>query len=401
MIALPLIFAYFRERPFAAALQALLLALGVATAIALLLFNTQSQSRLARDAQAIDLVIGAKGSGLQLVLSSVFHADTPVGNMLLPDAQRIIQDPRVKAAQIINLGDSVGGYRLVGAAPDIIEFYGAQLATGIAHNAPFEAVMGAEAAARLNLSPGASFVSAHGLGQGGGAHDEHLYKVTGVLAPTGSVIDRLIFTPLASVWQAHGAPESHDQKEQVQIAQTPAVTAILIQTRTPLAALQMKRDVNETAPFMAARPADEMGRLFSLVGLGVEVFRAFALILISAAALSVFAALLGALRERRGDIALLRAMGATRGSVFAILLGQGLIIAAVGGIVGVALGHGAIALLARLSPQAAGFGLTGAAFTPGELWVFCGSLAAGALAALIPAVQAYRTDITKTLSETP
>lgn len=393
MIAWPLIFAYLRLRPFAAALQVMLLALGAATAIALLLFNAQSQTRLARDAVAIDLVIGAKGSALQLVLSNVFHADAPVGNILLSDAEKIIQDPRVKAAQIINLGDSVGGYRLVGAASEIIAFYGAKIAAGETYARPFEAVLGAEAAARLRLAPGAQFISAHGLGDGGGGHDEHAYQVTGVLAKTGTVVDRLVFTPLASVWQAHGDNE--------QTIAPRAVTAILIQTRTPLAALQMKRDVNETAPVMAARPADEMGRLFALVGVGVDVFRAFAVILITAAALSVFAALLGALQERRSDIALLRAMGATRGSVFAILFGQGLLIAALGAALGLVLGHGAISLLAQMSPQAAGFGLTGAAFAPEEVWVLAGCLAAGALAALLPAVQAYRSDITKTLSEQP
>jgi putative ABC transport system permease protein len=403
-----MILAYLAERPFAAALQVLLLALGAGTACALLLFSTQTEQRLAKDAAGVELVVGSKGSGLQLVLSGVFHADAPLGNIALSQANAIIADPRVRAAEAINLGDNVGSFRMVGAQASILDFYGAQIASGAPYAAPFEAVLGARAAERLALDIGATFVSAHGLGAGGAAHNEKIYTVTGILKPTGTVVDRLAFTPLESVWDSHPSPLSakpeasrHDHAHGGEHDDNRAVTAVLIRGKTPIATLQMKREINEKSPVMAARPADEMSRLFSLVGVGVDAFRAFAFVLIGAAALSVFAALLGALRDRRGDIALLRAMGATRTTVFSILFGQGLLIAAVGALLGLALGRAAIEALAAFSPQARDFGLTGAAFVEEEFWIVAGCLLAGALAALIPALQAYRADVIKGLAESP
>jgi putative ABC transport system permease protein len=427
---LHLIFAQVRLRPLSFLLHAMMLALGVGAAIALLLFNHQSNQRLTRDAQGIDLVIGAKGSGLQLVLSSVFHADVPTGNIKLAEAEKILADPRVKSGVAVGLGDSVGPFRIVGADANILSLYRANLAEGRAYQKPFEAVIGADVARQLDLAIGETFVGAHGLGAGGGAHDEHPYTIVGILAPAGSVVDRLALTPLESVWEVHAGHgpmaaaktehnhddhahhdhahhdhaghdhKGHDHASPRDTANLEA-TAVLVSLRSPLMAVSMKREINQQSAVMAARPADETARLFSLVGVGADVMNGFAITLIIAAALSVFVTLLSALNDRRGDIALLRVMGATRWTVLGVLIGQGLLIAAVGALIGVMLGHGLIAFLAQNSAQAAGFGLSGATFLPSELWVIGAALAAGVLAALIPAILAYRVDIAKTLAEAP
>ncbi|MDX2238048.1 MAG: ABC transporter permease [Hyphomonadaceae bacterium] len=411
MIAARLIFAYLRDRPLSAFLFALLTAIGVAAAAALTLFAAQSEARLTRDARHIDLVVGHKGSPLQLVLSAVFHADVPTGNLPYAEAERLQRDRRVLAAVPIAMGDSVRGVRIIGAPNALFDLYDARITRGRAPQAPFEAALGAQAARQLGLDVGATFVGAHGLGDGGGAHDAHPYRVVGVLSETGAALDRLAVTPHESVWTLHppataGATlqvEHHDHAHADDAAPLrdpqSETTAILVRTRSPLFALSLKQEINAATPYMAARPAEETSRFFALIGQGAAALQAFAALLIAAAALATFATLLTALRAQRGDIALLRVMGATRLTVFAVLLGQGLAIAAFGALIGLALGHGAIEIFARVSPQAQGFGLTGFAFAPEEWIILAGALVAGALAALAPALAAYRTDIARTLSE--
>ncbi len=428
MIAMSLTWSYLRARPLTAGLYTLILALGVAAATALLLFSSQSERRLQRDAAPVDLVIGAKASSpLQLVMAGVFHIDNPPPNIPVAAVARLRADPRVELVVPIALGDSAGGFRIVGAPAGIIAFYGATLAQGTAHTASFDAVLGAQAARRMGLGVGDSFVGAHGLGDGGHDHGDDAYRVTGVLQPTGSVLDRLILTPVESVWDVHGiarnhvdadpaahaSAHDHDRAEDLPPAQggifanrgrieapPQEVTMLLIGLRSPLGAESLLRDINGGPDFLAARPAAEAIRLYSMMGLGGRVLQAFAFILIGAAAASVFVTLFATLRERRGEVALLRAMGATRGTVFGVLMGQGLAIATAGTALGVLGGHALIEVLAQNNPQAANFGLTGMLVHPGEMMIALGGLAAGALAALPAAVGAYRTDIAKTLAET-
>ena len=410
-----LTFAMLRERWFANVLHVLMLAIGVAAAAALLLVTTQSENRLARDARGIDLVVGAKGSPLQLVLSSVFHADAPTGNIAYADFERLTRDPRIKAAIPLGLGDTIQGSRIVGTTPAFLAFYGARVAEGRSFAAPMEAVLGAETARKIGAKLGDEVAGAHGLGAGG-APDHGTYKIVGILAPTGTVVDRLVATSLESVWAVHethmpagaeriggiqGAPPPGYHAHEPEHVDAPReVTAVLVRTRSPIAGPRLKREINQSTALLAARPADEAARLFVLVGAGAQAFQTFAYVLIASAALSVFATLLAALNERRGDIALLRTMGATRLGVFGVLLGQGLAISALGVFAGLALGHGLLQIAAEISPQARGLGLTGLTVHPGEIWIVAGGLIAGALAALAPAIAASRTDIARTLAET-
>jgi putative ABC transport system permease protein len=420
--ALSLVFAYLRARPLSNLLYVIMLGLGVAASVALLLFSDQTTRRLERDAANVDLVVGHKGSPLQLVMSAVFHADAPAGNIPADTVARLRGDPRVKRAIPVALGDSLGPFRIVGAPMDVLSLYDARLALGVGYEAPFEAVIGVDVARARGLEVGGQFVGAHGLGGDGHEHAETPYTVVGVLARTGTVADRLILTSLESVWDVHGIAHDHYQDaeehdhDHSDDAPAPApqgifvnrsrieapkadVTAVLVQVIAPMGGLALQRELNRDTTLLAARPAEEAARVFRLVGVGGQVLQAFAFILIAAAAASVFTTLFAALRERRGEIALLRAMGATRGTVFAVLAGQGLVIAVFGVLLGLAGGHGLVELLARVSPQAEGFGLTGLTWHPGEWVIALGGALVGLLAALPAAIGAYRTDIAKTLSE--
>ena len=200
--------AYLRARPLSSALNLLLLALGTATITVLLLTTEQLENRMTRDARGIDLVVGAKGSPMQLVLSAVFHLDAPTGNIPLADANALAKNRMVKQAIPLALGDSYKGFRIVGSNHDYPTLYGARVADGRLWSAPMEATLGAEVAARTKLAAGAKFAGAHGLGEGGDEHEKEPYQVVGVLAPTGTVLDRLVLTSVESVWEVHehGAP---------------------------------------------------------------------------------------------------------------------------------------------------------------------------------------------------
>jgi putative ABC transport system permease protein len=383
-------FAYLRARPLATALNLLLLALGIATITLLLLATAQLEARMGRDARGIDLVVGAKGSPMQLVLSAVFHLDAPTGNIPLADAQALARSPAVKKAIPLALGDSFRGHRIVGTNHDYPEHYKAQIAAGELWRAPMEAVLGADASAATGLSVGATFTGAHGLSEGGDAHEQEPFKVVGVLAPSGSVLDRLVLTSVESVWEIHEHAGAAERRE---------ITALLIQYASPLAAATMPRQINTSTALQAAAPAYESARLFRMIGVGVDVLRAFGLVLVLVAGLSVFIALLNALEDRRYDLAVMRMLGASRAKLMGLMLLEGATLSAAGGVAGLALGHVLAEALGAALKAAQQTAVTGWAWHPQELWLLALAAGVGVAAALLPAWRAYRAEVAPVLAE--
>jgi putative ABC transport system permease protein len=408
--------AYIRARALNAALNLVLLALGVGMIVLLLLFSAQLESRLTRDARGIDLVIGGKGSPLQLILSSIYHVDFPTGNIPLAEAERWAGHPLVAEAIPLALGDSLAAFRIVGTEHGYAAHYGAELAAGRLWQEPFEATLGARVAADTGLDVGNRFVGSHGLAPGGPAHGERPYTVVGVLAPTASVLDRLVLTPVESVWLAHGIdPHAHrDDAEELadEHGDQPApataaraarerplqLTALLIRYKSPVAAVQLPRLVNQESALQAASPAFETARLLSLVGIGMDTLRGVGLLLIATAGLSVFIALSNAMQERRYDLAVMRTLGASRRQLFTQPLLEGLLLAGAGALLGMLLGHAVAEAVGRLLPEGRNMGLSGLSWLPQELYVFALALLVGLVAALLPAIQAYRTDIAAVLA---
>jgi putative ABC transport system permease protein len=381
-----LAWAYLAARPLLTALHVAMLAIGVATLVVLLLFTAQAERRLERDAKPVDLVVGAKGSPLQLILSAVLHVDMPTGNIPYAEAKKIAANPMVALSTPISLGDSYRGFRIVGSDASFLGLYGARVAAGVDFAQPMEAVVGSEAARRAALAPGAQVVGSHGLAAGGGSsHGSHPYTIVGVLAPTGTVIDRLIVTPLESVWEVHEQHHARGEEEG-------DITALLIRYRTPIAAASLPRTVNSTTMMQAASPAYETARLMNLVGVGVDALRIFALAMMATAALSMFVSLMSALQERRYDLALLRTLGARPATLFALLAAEGVTLVVAGAILGLALGHAATGVLGGWIARSNGWSVTGLTWDPAEGWIVLAVLAAGALTCLLPAIQAYRRD---------
>ena len=391
-MTLRLALAYLRDRALLTGLHMALLALGVAMIVVLLLATSQAERKLERDARGVDLVVGAKGSPMQLILSALLHVDVPTGNIPLADAERLAADPLVRSATPLALGDSYRGFRNVGTDASFLELYEARFAEGQAFAGEMEAVLGAETAARTGLKVGDRFAGSHGLAEtGGGAHGEHAYRVVGVLAPNGSVVDRLVLTPLESVWEVlgdHGAAGAARE-----------VTAVLVRYRTPIAAAQLPRRINAATALQAASPAYELARLMSLVGVGADALRAFAFVLIAGAGLSIFIALTSALQERRHDLALLRTLGAPPARLFALVAVEGMTLVGGGVILGLALGHATAEALGRWLAGSRGWSLTGLAWDPAEAVLVGAVLALGALTCLVPAIQAYARDPATVLLE--
>ena len=390
---------YIRRSGLATVLNLLLLTLGVATISLLLILAHELETRLTRDARGIDLVVGAKGSPLQLILSGVFHVDVPTGNIPLEEALLLRRDSRVAELIPLGLGDNYAGFRIVGTEPAFVSRYGASLASGRLWNAPFEAVMGSEVAAKSGLGIGREFAGVHGIGGGGGEHAER-YRVVGVLRPSGSVIDRLVLTDLASVWEVH---EHHGNNvaggHQGETEAPREITLALIQYRSPLDAVSLPREINARTSMQAASPAFEAARLFSVFGFGIEVLRGFALVMILAAALGIFVALYRAMDERQYDVAIMRMLGASRARVCGALLLESLLLAMGGAVLGLLLGHVAVSAIPLIVPEAAA--LSGAALRvlPQEAWIVALASASGILAALIPAWRAYRLDVASVLAK--
>ena len=444
-----------RRRPLPAVLTVLLLTLGIATVIVLGLFQRELEDRLGRDARGIDLVVGAKGSGLQLVLSSVFHADVPTGNVRLSDLRDIASHPMVASVIPLSLGDTWRGFRIVGTNHDYMHHYGGRLANGRFFERTMEAVLGSSIFRRTGLGIGDSFIGSHGIeGDSGFGHDDHPYRVVGVLQETGTVLDRLVLVNSASVWEVHaahgegsGAAEGEgrsgsggdvpddagrDRDEapgrapgESEGASTPAgdrgypttgaggsgneesglppgdheITAMLVRYRTPLAAISLPRAINSATTVQAASPAQEIARLFHLVGTGLDAFRAFAGVLVGASALSLFIALWHAMHEQRYDLAVMRTLGASRGRLLRFVLAQGAGLGVAGAGLGTALGHATGWLLREWLERNRSLSLGSLGWAPEEGLIVVGAVLIALAAAAIPAIRAWRLDVGTVLAE--
>ena len=391
---------YLRARPLQTVLSLLLLALGVGTIVLLILVVGQMEERMHRDARGIDLVVGAKGSPMQLMLSGIYHADAPTGNIPLAAARALEKHRFIRKSIPLALGDSWRGFRIVGAPKAYAEHYEAKLRAGRFHEKPMQAVLGAEVAARTGAGVGTTFKGAHGMGTEGGEEHDMPYAVVGVLEKTNSVIDRLVLTSIESVWhvhEEHQGPEDEADRKALEAARE--VTVVLIQYASPLAAATLPRQINAQSELQAASPAYETARLFRIVGVGVEALRGFAALLIIAAALSVFIALYTALEERRYDLAVMRTLGASPGKLFGLLMVEGVTLAIIGSLIGVALGHILASALGAWLQAQQQYPVTGLEWRAEELWLLLVALIVGVIAALLPASRAYRTEVSRTLAQ--
>lgn len=384
-------------RPAAAGLSVLLLALGWAAVGFVVLVGEQVDGRVQRDLAGIDLVVGAKGSPMQIMLSGVFHLDVPTGNIPLATVATLRAQALVAQVWPLSLGDSVKGWRIVGSEPAYLDLYGARLAEGRVWQQPLEAVLGAEVARATGLKVGDRFTGSHGLGDGGHAHESHPYVVVGVMAPSGSVLDRLALTDLASVWKVHEDMHAMDESDRAAMAEDREVTLALVRYRSPLGAALLPRWVNGQDGLQAAAPALESARLLRMVGAGREVLQGFGALLLLSSLLSLFITQLNGVRERQGDLALMRMMGAPPWRLAALVALQAVMVVSASLVLGLGMAHAALALLAQWLAGHQALPLDPAYWSTTEWWFWPLGVGLALLAAAGPAWRAMRTDVTQLL----
>ena len=351
-------------------LAVLLTTFGISISIILVQFENHIKNRLNNDGKKIDIVVGAKGSPLQIVLSSIYHIDLPTGNIPFSSLKTISQDPLVEKVIPLALGDNWKNNRIVGTTHEYIEHYGAKLDKGRNWQKVFEVVAGSSVKINLNQK----FSGSHGLVDSNDEHDHGEYRVVGILKPTGTVLDRLLLTSVKSVLQIHGQDikdneqhnheHEHDkhehEKHEHQLDENkhktdnhdhhnqhmddyvnnnqgfmePEITSLLITTKSPIANINLPRSINKESQLQAANPAFEITRLSTMLGLGSKSFKLLSIIIMLIAVLSIFTGLASNFENRLRDLAILRAIGYSKARVFKIISLEGVIIVIFGIIIG-------------------------------------------------------------------
>ncbi|WAC59054.1 ABC transporter permease [Brevundimonas sp. SL130] len=342
-----LVWAFIRRRPATWVFHVLLLAVAVAITVSVLLVRQAADARLTRDLAGVDLVVGASGSPLQLVTSAVFQADVPTGNIPWVVAEQIARDPLVRRAVPLSMGDSLGAYRIVGTTRDYAALQDLRLDDGRWWGREMEAVLGATVARRMGLAVGDSFVGAHGLEGGDQEHADRPYRVVGVLRPSGAVADRLVLTDLSSVWSLHeaepveaveGGAHDHDHASEPQTHRE--VTAVLVQYQSALGAVMLPPRLGRLAGVQTASPPREAQRLNAMIGDGAAMMTRLGGLLLALAAGGFVLALTTAVRARRRELALLKALGASSARLASVVLLEGGALGLAGGFAGLVLGRG-------------------------------------------------------------
>ena len=394
--------AYLRRHKLATLLNVALLACAVAAVTLVLLTTEQLESRLHRESYGVDLVVGPRGSQTQMILSSIYGLEVPSGGIPWSIAQEIGSQPGVASAIPLALADAYKDFRIIGTSHEYLSRYDASLTRGRVWEQPMEAIIGSGVYARLKLPLGATFVASHARGSDpADAHTDMPFRVVGVLSHTGSALDQAIVTGLESFWALHAreqVPAPGELVSEPPIDEGKTVSAILIRYASSDAAEALPRFVDSYSELQAVSPAEESARLFSAVSVGMDLMRGFAIVLMFTAGLSILVALYHGLNERRYDLAVMRTLGATRETVMALLLFEGILLSGVGAVLGMALGHLLTSMLGYALARVEQMAVTGWVWHSNEIWIAAATVLLGFIAALVPAWRAHEVDIAATLA---
>ena len=449
-------------RPLNSGLSILLLAAGISIILVTVLTTRQLDDKFKKNVEDVDFVIGAKGSRLQVLLCNIFQVDNPTGNFKWAKANSLKMNPLIDKAIPLSIGDNYQTYRIVGTTPEYIELFKGKITEGEIWKTPMECVIGGGIKEKLNLKVGDTFAGGHGLGESTHSHDDMVYKVVGVLEKNNTVLDNLLLTSLESVWVVH-AGESHEAKGSLEVksideldsaakanlmtleefkAQQALESQIvedsheghdhdhhdhdhsvhkvinydsILKTINPLereitgmlvkvkggskAKMSVPITINKMEGMMAVDVAIEMQLLKELMSPAAGILEMLAYVIMIIAAISMFVAMFNSLKDRQYEIALMRVMGSSSGKVFASILLEGIYLAILGFTAGWLLSHFGMQIFSGYLTEAYHYDFSGWIFIKEEFYLFIGAIFIGIIAALFPALKAYRTDISKTLSK--
>lgn len=360
--------------------------------------KVQSRAAFASSTTGFDAVLGARGSKLQLVLNAVFHLEASPGNIAFADYEAIKRHPAVKTAMPIAVGDNLRGYRLVGTLPEMlheVEYapgrkFQMQAGGQIFETGDEKAVMGSFAAEKLKLKVGDTFHPFHGLAFDEKNEHAETFTVVGVLAPTNTPMDRVIWIPIEGLQKMSG----HDARAATEIS------AVLIQLRAATAGFMLDMMYNKQGNRLTfAYPVGAIvSELFQKISWFDRVLELIAYLVALVAAASVLASIYNSMSARRRDLAILRALGAKRRTIFGAVISEAAVIGALGGVAGFAIYVGLFAGVASVIRVQTGVVLNGWQWQP--VFVVCplAMIALCAIGGIVPALKAYRTPVTETLS---
>jgi len=419
-------------KPLNTALSIILLTASVAIITLLILLQEQFEKKFSDNIDGIDIVLGAQGSPLQLILSSVYQVDAPTGNIDYTEAKKWMKHPFVASAIPLSFGDNYRGFRIVGTTPEYLTKYGSEVRNGKVFAKNFDVVAGSAIAQKLGMKVGDKFFGSHGDAEEGEVHDNQAYTITGIATPTGKVVDNLILCNLQSVWAMHDheheegeeahdheheavtdahdhehhdhdshAEEAHDhdQAESTISDEGKEITAVLVKFRSKMGIVTWPRIIAQNTKMQAASPAIEINRLFSLFGIGLDALRYLAIGIMIISGISIFIALFNTLKERKYEFALLRVNGASRLQLLSLVLIESLLLCVTGFVFGTIVGRVALVFISGSSEDEFKMSFNPLEFVwEKEGYLFLLTIFVGILAALIPAVKAYSLNISKTLA---
>lgn len=356
----------------------------------------------------VDLIVGARSSPVNLLLYSVFHIGDATNNISWESYQAVAGAPGVAWTVPISLGDSHRGYRVVGTSAAYFERYEyggsrpLRFNEGEAFDDLFDAVVGAAVARDLGYETGDEVIVAHGLGSVSFIeHDNNPFQISGVLAPTGTPVDRSVFVSLEAIEAIHldgatgrGASLPADEIRAMDLSPA-SITAFFVGLETPVAALRLQRAVNTypEEPLQAVIPGVALAQLWSVVGAAERTLAAVAAFVVLTGLVSILTAILTSLNERRREMAILRALGARPHHIFILLVAEAALIALAGAVAGTGLTYGALSTFAPMLE--ARYGILLPALVPGlyDLAIIGAVTAAASILGAVPAWRAYRNSL--------
>ena len=384
------------SKPLQTALSVILLAFGVGMVSLMMLAEQQMSDQFERNIKDIDLVLGAKGSPLQLILANVYHVDAPTGNISLAEADKVIRNPYIESGIPLAYGDNYRSFRIVGTEHSYPAHYDATISEGLLWEGVFDVTLGNAVASKTGLKVGDEFFSSHGLKDETDVHENKAFTVVGILAQSNSVIDKLILTGVESVWGVHAA---HDDLELSveELYASREITAVLLKKRNPMAILTLPNLLRETN-MQVALPAIEINRLNQQFGIGAATLRSIALLIMILSFASIFISVFENMQARRYELALMRTMGGTPLTLIKLLLLEGGILSLFGTIFGLIISRIGLYILAAEIENKFQYDLGDIGLLAPEILLAIFAILVGLIAAALPAFRTLRMDISKTLS---
>ncbi len=404
-----LILGSLAARALTVAMTVLSIALSVALFLGVEKVRTGARASFADTISGTDLIVGARSGSVQLLLYSVFRIGNPTNNLTWASYQDIAQRPEVDWIVPISLGDSHKQFRVMGTTGAFFDRYkfragrGLEFAAGRRFDDLYDTVIGADVAATLGYQLGDPIVVSHGLASFTD-HDDQPFRVAGILAKTGTPVDRTVIVSLAAIeaihvdWQS-GAKVSRDSTPVEVIRQmdlTPhQITAALVGVKSRLQVFRLQRWINDyrQEPLLAVLPGVALQELWQIVGVAETALTGVSAMVVLTALIGMMAMILSSLNERRREMAIWRAMGASPRTILTLLVAEAAAMATMGAALGLGLLYAALAVAQPLVDQAFGLWLPIEAPQGRELLWLCGVVAAAALASLVPALRAYRLSL--------